>query len=118
MNLDITKYIPYGRQQAISKAGIIEAAARDGVKIEARTVRKMISEARLAGQVIVSTSDARGYFLPLPTEIEEVQHYINESISRATVILETTASAKRWLVSVRGQQAMSFEDNGQGKLAL
>jgi hypothetical protein len=116
--INITKYIPHGKANAISKAGIIAAAARDGVKLEARTVRKRISEARMSGQVIVSTSDARGYFVPLPEETEAVQHYINESISRANVILQTTASAKQWLVSVRGQQSMTFDDNGQGKIAL
>lgn len=73
--IKITDFIPYGLQNAISQE---ELAARTG--FDHRTIRKLVLNARLAGELICSTCDGDngGYYLPADQN-EAIIYYRNQT---------------------------------------
>lgn len=86
--MNIIEYIPHGIKNAVS---MTELAFRTGES--KRTVRKLIHQARLDGEVICSTCDGDrgGYYIPLtPAEARPFYHQqqarINSSIAAISAV--------------------------------
>ena len=76
--IEITDFIPYGLVNAVS---MTELSARTGES--KRTVRKLIQQARLDGELICSTCNtdsATGYYYPLSPD--EARPYYKQQQSR------------------------------------
>lgn len=58
--MDIVDYIPFGRENAVTRAQL-----RSRTGIDDRTIRDMIADAR-RDTVILNMQDGKGYFRPLP----------------------------------------------------
>lgn len=100
--MNLLNLIPYGRDNAISRADLVRLTGLDD-----RTVRDNIKELVRQGYPILSSSQARGYWLS--NNIAEIEAFIRECDSRSRSEYLTTrklrlAVAKargNWLVRVR-----------------
>lgn len=89
--MDITKFIPYGREHAVSRKYLAEITGMDD-----RQVRKLIEDARR--QVpIINLQDGEGYFRPLPEDREYVVRWLALQGHRASEIYGSMHGADRWL---------------------
>ena len=67
--MDIVDYIPFGRENAVTRAQL-----RSRTGIDDRAIRDMIAAAR-RDTVILNMQDGKGYFRPLPEEINYVKNF-------------------------------------------
>lgn len=93
--MQITDYIPYGKDHAISRA---ELARITGLKD--REVRKAIKRELGRGTVILSSAAARGYWRTDDTA--EIEAFIRESDHRRTTEARTVEPLRRILAERRG----------------
>ena len=93
--MQITDYIPYGKDHAISRA---ELARITGLKD--REVRKAIKRELGRGTVILSSAAARGYWRTDDTA--EIEAFIRESDHRRMTEAKTVESLRRLLASRQG----------------
>lgn len=74
---DIETYIPYGRENAISRKRLAQATG-----LSDREIREAIALAR-RNTVILNLSDGNGYFRPIPGEEDNlVKQYYKQELSR------------------------------------
>lgn len=74
--MDIVDYIPFGRENAVTRAQL-----RSRTGIDDRTIRDMIANAR-RDTVILNMQDGKGYFRPLPEERHLVEAYAKQETAR------------------------------------
>ncbi len=74
--MDIVDYIPFGRENAVTRAQL-----RSRTGIDDRTIRDMIAAAR-RDTVILNMQDGKGYFRPLPEEINYVKAHERQESAR------------------------------------
>nr|DAW70709.1 MAG TPA: winged helix-turn-helix transcription repressor [Caudoviricetes sp.] len=74
--MDIVDYIPFGRENAVTRAQL-----RSRTGIDDRTIRDMIADAR-RDTVILNMQDGKGYFRPLPEERHLVEAYAKQETAR------------------------------------
>ena len=74
--MDIVDYIPFGRENAVTRAQL-----RSRTGIDDRTIRDMIADAR-RDTVILNMQDGKGYFRPLPEERQLVEAYAKQETAR------------------------------------
>lgn len=74
--MDIVDYIPFGRENAVTRAQL-----RSRTGIDDRTIRDMIADAR-RDTVILNMQDGKGYFRPLPEERHLVEVYAKQETAR------------------------------------
>ena len=74
--MDIVDYIPFGRENAVTRAQL-----RSRTGIDDRTIRDMIADAR-RDTVILNMQDGKGYFRPLPEERHLVEAYVKQETAR------------------------------------
>lgn len=74
--MDIVDYIPFGRENAVTRAQL-----RSRTGIDDRTIRDMIAAAR-RDTVILNMQDGKGYFRPLPEERHLVESYAKQETAR------------------------------------
>ena len=74
--MDIVDYIPFGRENAVTRAQL-----RSRTGIDDRTIRDMIADAR-RDTVILNMQDGKGYFRPLPDERHLVEAYAKQETAR------------------------------------
>ncbi|WP_448902707.1 hypothetical protein [Eubacterium sp.] len=74
--MDIVDYIPFGRENAVTRAQL-----RSRTGIDDRTIRDMIADAR-RDTVILNMQDGKGYFRPLPEEINYVKAHERQESAR------------------------------------
>ena len=74
--MDIVDYIPFGRENAVTRAQL-----RSRTGIDDRTIRDMIADAR-RDTVILNMQDDKGYFRPLPEERHLVEAYAKQETAR------------------------------------
>lgn len=74
--MDIVDYIPFGRENAVTRAQL-----RSRTGIDDRAIRDMIAAAR-RDTVILNMQDGKGYFRPLPEEIHLVEAYDKQETAR------------------------------------
>ena len=78
---DIVKYIPYGRENAISRDDLaIKVGCSD------RIMRDLISKARKK-TVIINIQNGSGYYRPTEDDMEDVLKYKHQEENRATEVL-------------------------------
>lgn len=86
----IEDYIPEGRGNGITRKDLERIVGTD------RQARKMIEDAR-EHTAIINLQDGEGYYIPLPEERADVEHWYKAQKSRALRILKTLKGAERWL---------------------
>lgn len=100
---ELIKLIPYGSKRALTRQQLIDMTGMSD-----RAIRNTIAKARRSGDVIIATSDNKGYFRPFPhdvDDVEKVRHFVAEQLSRANSIKQATEGAKLWL-DTRMQEKM------------
>lgn len=89
--MDIVDYIPFGRENAVTRAQL-----RSRTGIDDRTIRDMIADAR-RDTVILNMQDGKGYFRPLPEERNLVEAYTRQETARLRSIGWSLKSARKML---------------------
>ena len=89
--MTITDFIPYGRENAISRQALAQLTGMDD-----RQVRRMIEDAR-CNVVIINLQDGKGYYLPTSNEREDVERWYRATLKRAKKILRGLRAARKWL---------------------
>lgn len=74
--MDIVDYIPFGRENAVTRAQL-----RSRTGIDDRAIRDMIATAR-RDTVILNMQDGNGYYRPLPEEIKYVKAHERQESAR------------------------------------
>ena len=114
--MEIERYIPEGREHAISRKELRALLGRDD-----RVIREWIKQAnrRLEpeGKVILSSSSWRGYWIS--SDPEEIAAYLQEQGSRARTQAKNDEPARRLLARLRGGEDHPGEElypPGQGRV--
>ena len=114
--MEIERYIPEGREHAISRKELRALLGRDD-----RVIREWIKQAnrRLEpeGKVILSSSSWRGYWIS--SDPEEIAAYLQEQGSRARTQAKNDEPARRLLARLRGGEYHPGEElhpPGQGRV--
>ena len=94
----IEKYIPYGKENAVTNVELQHATGFDE-----RTVRRAVSDARKRGVVILNMQDGKGYYQPTEDDRAEVVHYYLQERSRAMSTFKSIQATKKWLEKIGGQ---------------
>lgn len=89
--MDIVDYIPFGRENAVTRAQL-----RSRTGIDDRTIRDMIAAAR-RDTVILNMQDGKGYFRPLPEERHLVEAYAKQETARLKSIGWSLKAARQML---------------------
>lgn len=102
----ISKFLPTGRENAISSAALAEIMGCKTV----RELQKQIERERLAGAVILSDTHSGGYYLS--DDPSELRRFIRTLNARARNTLRAAESAQMALNAVTGQECMEDWLNG------
>ena len=89
--MDIVDYIPFGRENAVTRAQL-----RSRTGIDDRAIRDMIAAAR-RDTVILNMQDGKGYFRPLPEERHLVEAYDKQETARLKSIGWSLKAARQML---------------------
>ena len=99
--MEIERYIPEGREHAVSRKELRALLGKDD-----RLIREWIKQAnrRLGpeGKVILSSSSWRGYWIS--SDPEEIAIYLQEQASRAKTQAKNDEPARRLLARLRGEK--------------
>ena len=87
--MNITSYIPYGKENAIPRHKLVEITG-----FTDRKVRELIALER-RNHVILNVQDGKGYYIPLPEEKADVKKFIKQETHRAKSIFWSLRAAKR-----------------------
>lgn len=90
--MTITDFIPYGRENAISRQALAQLTGMDD-----RQVRRMIEDARREVPII-NLQNGKGYFRPLPEDREDVVRWKAIQSHRASEICGSMHGADAWLL--------------------
>lgn len=95
MDIDIVKYIPYGKENAISRNSLaLKIGCSD------RTMRDLINGARKR-EVIINVQDGNGYYRPTKEDIEEVERFKKQEENRAKDIFRGLQPVRKFLNEVK-----------------
>lgn len=93
--MNILDYIPYGRENAITRQELAKLT-----KLDDRAVRKEIKRLTKQGVPIISSSHYKGYWLS--DDIDEWEAYINEIDRRRESLYFTTLELRKELYRRKG----------------
>ena len=90
--MDITKFIPHGRDNMISGSELAQLT-----QLDSRTVKQLIADARTRGTVICSSLEGNrgGYFIP--DTPEEAVEYVRTERSRISSAIAALRSAEEYI---------------------
>lgn len=88
--MNITDFIPVGRQNAVTREKL-----RKLTGLNDRQIREMISQARRKTPII--SLDNKGYFIPSEDEKADVEKWIKQEEHRAKSIFWSMAGAKKFI---------------------
>ena len=88
----IVNYIPYGRENAISRKDLAAAAGTND-----REARRQIQKAREDGFLIMNRQDGGGYYLATEHDLDDLQRQFLQDTSRAMAILKRRKEIRRIL---------------------
>lgn len=90
--MDITKFIPHGRDNMISVSELAQLT-----QLDSRTVKQLIADARTRGTVICSSLEGNrgGYFIP--DTPEEAVEYVRTERSRISSAIAALRSAEEYI---------------------
>ena len=89
--MDIVDYIPFGRKNAITRTRL-----RIVTGLNDRQIREQISQAR-RDTVILNMQDGKGYFGPLPEEINYVKAHERQESARIMSQIEGLEVERRMI---------------------
>jgi len=89
--MKIINLIPYGKNNATTRTRLCELT-----KLSDRKIRDLIADAR-RDNAIINTQDGKGYYRPLPSDIDAVRQYLSQEEHRAKSIFWAMKGAKEWL---------------------
>ena len=89
--VDILAYIPFGRENAISRTML---SAKMG--ISDRKMRELISKARKKA-IIINLSNGRGYYQPTEKDVTDVVRFKKQEESRARDIYKNMKPVRKFL---------------------
>lgn len=89
--MNILVYIPYGKEKAISRQMLCELT-----KLNDRDMRTEIAKARRINPIL-NAQDGKGYYQPLPEEIEEAKDFLRQESDRAKSIFYSLYSVRNWI---------------------
>ena len=92
--MNIEDYIPFGKENAVSRNYLVTVTG-----FTDRKVRYLISKARRE-HPIINLSDGTGYYRPTIEEYIEAKHFYKQERCRALSILWSLAGIKKWLKDV------------------
>lgn len=95
MEIDIAKYIPFGRENAIGRA---ELAMKVGCSD--RVMRDLINTARKR-EVIVNIQNGSGYYRPTKDDVGEVEQFKRQEENRAKDIFRGLQPVRKFLNGVK-----------------
>lgn len=95
--MDITAFIPRGKENAISRDELMTATG-----LPDRQIRNLIHEAR-RDALVLSLSEG-GYYLPTENEINEVEEFYKRESKRAKSIFWTLKSCRDWLNETKNKK--------------
>lgn len=99
LNMDITKFIPRGRDNMISGSDLAQLT-----QLDSRTVKQLIANARTKGKVICSSLEGNrgGYFIP--DSPEEAVEYVRTERSRISSAIAALRPAEEYIKEMEDQQ--------------
>ncbi len=95
MDIDIVKYIPFGKENAISRDKLVAATGCSD-----RTMRDLINKARKR-VVIINIQNGSGYYRPTDEDKEEVLKFKKQEENRAKDIFSNLQPVRKFLMNVR-----------------
>ena len=95
MDIDIIKYIPFGKENAIGRH---ELAIKVGCSD--RTMRDLINSARKR-EVIVNIQNGNGYYRPTKDDVGEVEQFKRQEENRAKDIFRGLQPVRKFLNGVK-----------------
>jgi len=95
--MNILKLIPHGRENAITRAELVRLCGMDD-----RTVRENIKRLVSEGYPILSSSQAKGYWLS--EDIHEIEAFIRECDSRSRSEYLTTRKLRLMVARAKGER--------------
>lgn len=98
MDIDIIKYIPYGKENAISRDALaIKSGCSD------RKMRDLINSARKR-EVIINIQNGCGYYRPTKNDVGEVEQFKRQEENRAKDIFSGLQPVRKFLNEVKGMR--------------
>ncbi len=99
--MTIIDFIPFGRENAISRATLVNKCVVAGLIGETtlwkdRKMRLLLERARL-DYVILNMSDGKGYYRPTKEDMQELRRYIKQEDSRAKAAFRNHSMARKLL---------------------
>lgn len=98
---DITEYIPYGAENAITRDDLLKVAQYFVEGITDRGMRALLERSKQNGNIIINFQNGKGYFRP--ESKEEIERYIRQEEARAKKIQFNLKSARKALRKLEGQ---------------
>ena len=95
MNFNILDYIPFGRENAISRQRLMQLTG-----LPDRENRELIQKAR-RDTPIINIQRGEGYFRPLVEERDLVEKWLKQEESRAKSVFWSSRGAKKFLNEVK-----------------
>ena len=98
LNMDITKFIPHGRDNMISGSELSQLT-----RLDSRTVKQLIADARTKGTIICSSLEGNrgGYFIP--DTPEEAVEYVRTERSRISSAIAALRPAEEYIKDTEEQ---------------
>lgn len=102
--MNILDFIPYGKNNAISRQ---ELVMRTGMTD--RAIRRAIQLLREDGEIILSSSHGKGYWRS--DEVSEIAQYIRENDSRCRKMSRTNRKIKEKYYTLTGQRYTTVKEH-------
>ena len=93
--MDITLLIPYGRENAVTRAELSRLTG-----LPDRAVRDLIKRQVASGARILSSSGGRGYWMS--DDVDEVAAFVEETRRRSKSTVLNVLPLERWVCSQKG----------------
>ena len=93
-NINIVKYIPYGKENAISRSELCRITG-----LNDRSMRDLINQARKRA-VIINVQDGKGYFRPTKNDLDEVKKFKRQEENRAKEVFSCLQPIRKFIREV------------------
>ena len=93
--IDILEYIPYGKENAITRTTLCMITG-----LNDRSMRESINRARKRA-VVINLSDGSGYYRPTDNEVTEVIRFKKQEESRAKDVFSNLQPVRKFLQNAK-----------------
>ena len=105
--MDITTYIPIGKENAVTRAQLCAITG-----LHDRAVRKLIEIARIEGAIIINEQDGAGYYIS--ENPKDIRRQMVTNRNRAMSILRQQKYLRRRLEEIENRGQMTIEEAQYG----